>query len=226
MRAQLTRHWHRGGNGGRSSGRRAIERWLVIQFAGIPSFLRAPIMTDLARLDADIAVLGVPTDEGSPYLPGSRFGPRRIREHSLRFGSSGYYDGREDRTFLTPELEGGRLVDAGDVDVRPTNSEATWANITASLRQILNKGALPVVIGGDHAVSAPIVRAWSNRSTLSTSTRTSTTHRFSMDLCIPTHIRCDISATCRTCRQLLKLAFVVFVTDHARCMTLCLTATA
>ena len=53
-------------------------------FVGIPSFLRAPIRTDLARLDADIAIVGVPTDEGSPFLPGSRLGPRGIREHSLR----------------------------------------------------------------------------------------------------------------------------------------------
>ena len=53
-------------------------------FAGIPSFLRAKICTDLDQLDADIAVIGVPTDEGSPFMPGSRFGPRGIREHSLR----------------------------------------------------------------------------------------------------------------------------------------------
>ena len=59
---------------------------------GIPSFLRAPICTDLDRLDADIAVLGAPTDEGSPFLPGARFGPRVIREHFMRFPAGGYYD--------------------------------------------------------------------------------------------------------------------------------------
>jgi len=42
-------------------------------FVGIPSFLRSPIVQDLARLDADVAVMGVPTDEGSPFMPGSRF---------------------------------------------------------------------------------------------------------------------------------------------------------
>lgn len=47
-------------------------------FAGIPSFLRAPIVTELAGLDADIAVIGVPTDEGSPFMHGSRFAPRSI----------------------------------------------------------------------------------------------------------------------------------------------------
>ena len=50
-------------------------------FVGIPSFLRAPICTDLTELDADIAIMGVPFDEGVPFMPGSRFGPRSLREH-------------------------------------------------------------------------------------------------------------------------------------------------
>ena len=63
-------------------------------FVGIPSFLRAPICTDLDTLSAAIAVMGVPFDEGSPYLAGSRMGPRALREHSLRFvsGSGGFYE--------------------------------------------------------------------------------------------------------------------------------------
>jgi agmatinase len=136
------------------------QRSLSYPFSGIPSFLRTPIQADLGRLDADIAVIGVPTDEGSPYMPGSRFGPRRIREHSLRFDGEGYYDGRADRTYLAHELGHGLIADTGDVDVLPTNAEGTWANITTALRQILAAGSMPVVIGGDHAISAPVVRAW------------------------------------------------------------------
>jgi agmatinase len=48
----------------------------------------------------------------------------------------------------------------GDVDVLATNPEETWSNITESLTTILARGAMPVVIGGDHAISAPVVRAW------------------------------------------------------------------
>jgi agmatinase len=138
----------------------ANQRDLHYPFAGIPSFLRAPIHTALETLDADVAVIGIPSDEGSPYLPGSRLGPRGIREHSLRFGGNGVYDRREDRVLLEAELTEGALVDVGDVDVLATNAEATWSNITASLSTILARGALPVVIGGDHAISAPVVRAW------------------------------------------------------------------
>jgi agmatinase len=131
-------------------------------FVGIPSFLRSAICTDLDKLDADIAVLGTPTDEGSPFLPGSRFGPRGIREHSLRFGAGGrgYYDPQERRQFLEYEMTHGRLVDVGDADVLPTNVVDTFQNITALTRRVLDRGALPVVLGGDHAISYPVVRAY------------------------------------------------------------------
>jgi len=131
-------------------------------FVGIPSFLRAAISTDLERLDADVAVMGVPTDEGSPFMPGSRFGPRGIREQSLRFygDGRGYYDPQVRRRFLEHEMTHGRLVDVGDADVLPTNVVDTLHNVTAMTRQLLDRGALPVVLGGDHAISFPVVRAY------------------------------------------------------------------
>ncbi len=130
-------------------------------FVGIPSFLRAPIRTDLARLDADIAIVGIPTDEGSPFLPGSRLGPRGIREHSLQFGPDGFYDQRDGREYLVEELASGLIADTGDVDVLTTAVELTFDNITARLGGILDAGAMPVVIGGDHSISYPVVRAFS-----------------------------------------------------------------
>ncbi len=131
-------------------------------FVGIPSFLRAPIQSDLRSLDADIAVLGAPTDEGSPFMPGSRFGPRALREHSLRFvtAEAGYYDPQLARRFLQPEMNG-RIVDVGDADILPTNVSGTFENITAMTRALLAREALPVVLGGDHAITFPVVRAFS-----------------------------------------------------------------
>ena len=130
-------------------------------FAGLISFLRAPVCTDLDQLDADVAVMGVPTDEGSPFMPGARFGPRGIREHSLRFGRAGYYDQDADRSFLEYELTNNRLVDVGDADVLPTDVEGTFENVTTMTRSLLERGALPVVLGGDHAITFPVVRAYS-----------------------------------------------------------------
>ncbi len=134
---------------------------LTYPFAGLVSFLRSDVCTDLDQLDADIAVMGAPTDEGSPFMPGARFGPRGIREHSLRFGKDGYYDGDADRMFLEYEMVNRRIVDVGDADVLPTNVEDTFENITEMTRKILDRGALPVVLGGDHAITFPVVRAYS-----------------------------------------------------------------
>jgi agmatinase len=135
---------------------------LDFPFVGIPSFLRSTICTDLGSLDADIAVLGAPTDEGSPYLPGSRFGARSIREHSLRFVTDGrgFYDPEARHQFLESEMTGGRIADVGDADVLPTNVVDTFANITALTRAVADRGAMPVALGGDHSISFPVARAF------------------------------------------------------------------
>ncbi len=141
-------------------------RW-DLPFTGPVSFLRSPTRTDLERLDADIAVLGVPSDEGSPWKPGSRFAPRKIRELSVQFagrgtvdGQRGYYDIVEDRRYLDHERMNHRIVDCGDADIVYTNVKQTFENITGDVKKILRSGALPVIIGGDHAVTYPVVRAY------------------------------------------------------------------
>lgn len=134
-------------------------------FVGIPSFLRAPIVTDLDSLDADIAVLGAPTDEGSPFIPGSRFGPRGMREQSMRFGAygAGYYDVDARQSRLEREMSAARIVDVGDADIVPTDVVGSFANITELTKRVLDRGAFPVVLGGDHAISYPVVRAFAGR---------------------------------------------------------------
>ncbi|HXY72059.1 MAG TPA: arginase family protein [Actinomycetota bacterium] len=138
------------------------EGRLDLPFVGIPSFLRAPVVTDLERVDADVVVVGAPFDEGSPFAPGSRFGPRSIREHSVRFvtGEPGYYDPASRRRFLVREMRDRRIVDAGDADVLPTNPAGTFRNITETVRAVLRQGAMPLVLGGDHSVTYPVVRAF------------------------------------------------------------------
>ena len=78
----------------------------IFPLVGVPTFLRAPSPPDLDALDADIAIIGVPSDEGSPFLPGTRLAPRSIREHSLRLcaGGAGYYDPETGATFLEAEM--------------------------------------------------------------------------------------------------------------------------
>jgi agmatinase len=134
----------------------------LFPLVGVPTFLRAPLCTDLDQLDAAIAVVGVPSDEGSPFLPGTRLAPRSLREHSMRLCASGagYYDADLERTFLEREMREGRIVDAGDAVILPTNASASFDNVTAKVRRIVEKGALPVALGGDHATTWPVVRAF------------------------------------------------------------------
>lgn len=130
-------------------------------YVGIPSFLRSSIVEDVGKLDAMIAVLGIPFDEGSPFLPGSRMAPRTLREHSLRFaGRPGFYDVETGREYLREEVIGGLIADAGDADVYPTNPERTFEGVTALVQKLLDRGALPVVLGGDHSITFSVVRAF------------------------------------------------------------------
>jgi agmatinase len=144
-------------------------RW-DLPYTGLVSFLRSPTCTDLDRLEADIAVLGVPSDEGSPWKPGARFAPRKIRELSLQFagrgtvdGQRGYYDIAVDRRYLDHERINRRIVDCGDSDIIYTNVRQTFDNITADVARLLKARAFPVVIGGDHAITYPVVRAYTHR---------------------------------------------------------------
>jgi agmatinase len=126
-------------------------------FVGIPTFLRAPVAE--SAQGARLAVLGVPFDEGSPFIPGSRFGPRAIREQSMRFASApdSRFDVRSGRRLL--DVADGELVDLGDVEVVAADPPGTVENITGAMREVVAAGAVPVVLGGDHSITLPIVRA-------------------------------------------------------------------
>ncbi len=129
-------------------------------FTGIPTFLRSNLAVDLDELNAEFAIFGVPMDDGSPYMPGTRFGPRTIREHSMRFSPTGFYDLERKKHYLSNEVIDGRIVDAGDVDIAPTNIEKTLDNITGFVETLLRQKVTPVGIGGDHSVTYPILRAF------------------------------------------------------------------
>jgi agmatinase len=129
-------------------------------YVGIPTFLRSNYCADIGTLDAKYAVFGVPYDEGSPFLPGSRFGPRAIREHSLRFSPDGIFDPATETSYLTDVIRQGKLVDIGDIDIVPSSPARTFAGLTETVKRLRGKGAMPVMLGGDHAVSFPAVRAF------------------------------------------------------------------
>ncbi len=136
---------------------------LDLPFVGHCTFAKAPACLEWEKLDADVAVLGVPNDMGGQYRSGSRFGPRAIREAStlFSFGHGGAYDHEDDKTYLTQDDV--RMVDIGDADIIHTDMEASHANTELAVRKILEKGAMPVILGGDHSVTAPVIKAFSEQ---------------------------------------------------------------
>ena len=133
---------------------------LDLPFVGVCTFGKNPLVTDWSQIDADVAVLGAPFDAGTQWRAGARFGPRAIREAStlFSFGHGGAYDFEDDITYLPAETT--RIVDVGDADIVHTDTESSHANIEAGVRAILAAGAIPVVLGGDHSVNIPCVRAF------------------------------------------------------------------
>ncbi len=132
---------------------------LNLPFVGISTFGKRPHVSDWAAIEAEVAVLGAPFDFGTQFRAGARFGPRAVREAStlFSFGHAGAYDHEDDAVYLGPDV---RIVDLGDADIVHTDTEASHANIETGVRAILAAGALPVVIGGDHSVNIPCIRAF------------------------------------------------------------------
>jgi agmatinase len=120
------------------------------RFAQPATFMRLPHQTDLTGVD--VALLGVPFDSGSSYRSGARLGPREIRAQSSLIRPYSYFQ----KVSPFDELV---VVDAGDVDAPPVGIEKAYAAIESAVRQVLDFGAVPIVAGGDHSISLPILRA-------------------------------------------------------------------
>ena len=135
---------------------------LNLPFVGISTFGKRPYVQDWTAIDADVAVLGAPFDFGTQFRAGARFGPRAVREAStlFSFGHAGAYDHEDDAVYL-PEAV--RIVDIGDADIIHTDTVRSHANIAAGVRAILDAGAFPVVIGGDHSVNIPCIEAFAGQ---------------------------------------------------------------
>jgi agmatinase len=129
---------------------------------GRPSFLDMPRLERLDQLEADVAILAVPY--GVPYdMEGSRFpsapAPWAIREQSLWFRR---YLSHYDVDFGGDLFAGRevRIVDCGEVAMRPGQYLENMRRTTEVVRAILQRGAIPIILGGDHAVPIPVLRAY------------------------------------------------------------------
>lgn len=97
-----------------------------------------------------IALLGVPNDENSSYLRGPAEAPAAIRRELF---SDAYAQYSESGVDLSAP---GRWIDHGDVRF---DGGDPWPLIEAAVDRALAPGHRLISLGGDHAVSHPILRA-------------------------------------------------------------------
>lgn len=135
---------------------------------GIATFSKSPYVFGPELMDANVEILGVPSDTWS-MQPGCRQAPRALRDASTRFGwpgspidSLGFFDIRNNTTFLS----GIRMVNAADIDVRFDAPEAC-NRITKHAHEIVDRGPLLASIGGDHSVNFPLIAAFEKSNPLS-----------------------------------------------------------
>ena len=135
-----------------------LERWRELglpdkpDYAGLLTYAGMPYTQDDAELDGvDVAIVGAPTDDLVSDRPGTRFGPRAIRAASCPPGPH-----LEARVDAFAEL---RVVDFGDAAVLPADPVRTHAQIERIVGQVVAAGAVPVILGGDHSITEPDVRA-------------------------------------------------------------------
>lgn len=121
-------------------------------YGGITTFMKMPYLEDVTKLQGnDIAFLGVPYDGAAHYRAGARLGPQGIRRTSVAYTPYQFDYGVDLRESLN-------MVDIGDVCTLPSSNEKTFDQITKAVSYIVKNGAIPMVMGGDHAISYPVIR--------------------------------------------------------------------
>lgn len=120
------------------------------RFSGVRTFMRLPNVQDLANADA--AIVGAPFDTGASFRAGARFGPEGIRSASHLLRPYNPSQGVQIFEHLS-------VIDYGDVPVVPGFTEESYESITAGLMPIHEAGVIPIVLGGDHAIALPELRA-------------------------------------------------------------------
>lgn len=124
-------------------------------FGGATSFLRRLYTKDLKGVD--IAVTGVPFDQAVTNRPGTRLGPRAIREASTLQSPDEPYG------WPFKALTELAIVDYGDMAFDYANIPAFPDTLTDHIRTILSADVASVTLGGDHYISFPILKAYAEK---------------------------------------------------------------
>jgi len=124
-------------------------------FSGATSFLRRRYSKDLSG--ADIAVTGIPFDQAVTNRPGTRLGPRAIREASaLQSPDAPYGWGYDPMSEFT-------ILDYGDIAFDYARVAEFPRALRAHVAGILDADAACIALGGDHSITLPILQAHADR---------------------------------------------------------------
>ena len=133
---------------------RPIDARVYPRFAGVRTFMRLPHVTD--TVDFGAAAVGIPFDTATSFRPGARFGPEGIRSASVLLRP--YHPALE-----IDVLDALTVVDYGDLPVAPGDTEGTYRRIEDGLAPLVEAGVFPLVLGGDHSITLPELRALARR---------------------------------------------------------------
>ncbi|EGW30632.1 uncharacterized protein SPAPADRAFT_63460 [Spathaspora passalidarum NRRL Y-27907] len=145
-----------------------VEIWGDLwPFQGINTFAHLEHFTCLTDKDQqfDVGIIGVPFDTAVSYRPGARFGPRAIRAASQRQTS---LRGFNPRAMFNPYKSWAKVIDCGDMPITPMDNTLAFKQMDSAFEELLlrrksnHDSKVPprlVVLGGDHSVLLPHIRA-------------------------------------------------------------------
>ncbi len=120
------------------------------RFCNMGTFMRLPMAHSAEGLD--FGIIGIPFDTAASFRAGARFGPNGVRNISAMIKPNNVAMGVN----IMDSIKG---ADLGDVPIIPDYIHETYAAIEKTLTEVLEQGAVPLSIGGDHAVTLGELRA-------------------------------------------------------------------
>ncbi|MFB7638193.1 agmatinase [Peribacillus butanolivorans] len=121
------------------------------RFCGVRTFMRLPFVEQLDE-HMDFVITGIPFDSGQSFRTGARFGPEAIRDFSILLRP---YNPEQDINIFD-YISG---IDYGDIPIIPGYISETYKKIEEELTPVIEKGIIPISLGGDHSITLGELRA-------------------------------------------------------------------